>query len=776
MSGGLRRVGHRVLRGANLYADEPLWVLFVRGDVDAQAVRQRIQAAGLDVDGANAGELIGSIATNLQADHGLEQPWYEATLDADGDWFIVHNYAHEHAGEAAGRAALDLVAAAGAGEPVDVAAARDAVAAAFDDHARTPSVAALLEAAEARGIPVMRRGDQHYQLGWGIAQEHLWGTMTGRVSGLGFDIANDHERVMQMLEDTGIPCPRGDSRRSLAGCQELAEELRYPLTAKPLRGRGGVTVRIDGPDQLEAAYDKAKQFHRWVVLQDFVSGAPHRVLVVAGNVVGAVRRTDGADVTDSMHPAVALACQRAARLCGLEIVGVDVVADNLEVPLDETRGAVVSLHPAPSLEPFLERGAAEAVLETLVPEGDGRIPLVAVTGTNGKTTTVRLASHILKYAGGRVGMACTGAVEVENHVILRGDYSGPSAARTVLREPGVTHAVCEVARGGILRRGLGFDACDVAIFLNVASDHLGEGGIETIDDLARLKGVVVRAVKPGGAAVLNADDAMVWAQRHELKCAVIPFTMDADHPDLQRHLAAGPDRLAVTFQDAAIVVRRGRSRYRLMDIVDIPITLEGAAMFNVQNAMAATAAALALGVPDEDIRAGLQTFNPTPNQLPGRMNLIRLGGVKVLLDYGHNVPALQALGEVLPRLAHGRKLNVANAAGNRRDEDLREFGQTLAGIYDRIYVCDPDKRRRQEGETAGIIVEGILSTGFAEEQVILELDEARALRMALAESRPGDLVVLQADDVGAAIKLCQELQRRLEAGESPADLNQKLLA
>ncbi len=774
----LRRVGHRVLRGANLYADQPLWVIFVRGGVDADAAvaRARLREAGVSVDGETVGDLVGALATELQSDHALSQPWHQASRDKDGDWFVVHNYVHEHAGEAAGRAAVALVDAALAGEDLDIAAARASVAEAVDDHARSPSVAALLEAAEARGIPVMRRGDQHYQLGWGVAQEHLWGTLTGRASGLGFDIANDHERVMQMLEDTGIRCPRGDSRRSLAGCEELAEELRYPLTVKPLRGRGGVTIRIDGPDELEAAYDKAKVFHSWVVLQDFVAGAAHRVLVVAGNVIGAVRRADGVDVTDSMHPAVALACQRAARLCGLEVVGVDVVADHLESPLDETRGAVVSLHPTPSLEPFLDRGAAEEVLATLLPEGDGRIPLVAVTGTNGKTTTVRLTSHILKYAGGRIGMACTGAVEVENHVILEGDYSGPSAARTVLREPGVTHAVCEVARGGILRRGLGFDACDVAVLLNIASDHLGEGGIETIDDLARLKGVILRAVKPGGAAVLNADDPMVWNQRHDLTCSVIPFTMDAAHPDLAAHLSGGPDRIALTFQDGAIVVRRGRARYRLADIVDIPVTLEGAAMFNVQNAMAAAATALSLGVPEEDIRAGLLTFNPSPNQLPGRMNLIRLGGVKVLLDYGHNVPALAALGEVLPRLAHGRKLNVANAAGNRRDEDLVQFGATLAGIYDRIYVCDPDRRRRQLGETADIIVKGILDAGFPEDQVVLELDEGRALRQALAESRPGDLVVLQADDVSAAIRLCQELQRRLEAGESPADLNQKLMA
>jgi UDP-N-acetylmuramyl tripeptide synthase len=759
----MRIVGHRQLRGASMYAQHPVWYLVARPLSDLAAYQERAEMTAESI-----GEILGELINRIQRRAGLDCHFQNSWQDDDGDWIVVHDYAHEHAGEAAGRAAVAVL----AGQlTLDEAVA--SVTAAIAAHAPEPSLNALLAAAAERNIPVLRRGDQQYQLGWGSKQKHLSGTLTSEASGLGFDIANDHERILKFLEDTGIPIPEGEARRTLAGCIELAEELRYPLTVKPLRGRGGVTICVDNDEELEVAYDKAKELHPWVVLEDFISGEAYEALVVGGNLIGVARKGDGGDVTDMTHPSVQVACERAAKLVGLDVVSVDIVGRSIHESLETSRSTVVSMNPQPNLEPFLEMGAADAVLDTLL-DDDGRIPLVAVTGTNGKTTTIRLISHILKYAGARVGMACTGAVEVENHVVLKGDYSGPMAAKAVIQEPTVTHAVCEVARGGILRRGLGFDQSDVSVFLNVGSDHLGQGGINTLEDLAKLKGVVVKAAKDTGAVVLNADDTLVWAMRKEVKCKVIAFSMDANSSEVKAHLRSGRGNSAVVYQDGAIVLRRGAARFRVIDAVDVPITLGGHAPFNIQNAMAATGVAYALGVSEQDCRAGLLTFNPSTNQLPGRMNLMTLGGVKVLIDYGHNVPALKALGEVLPRLATGRKINVADASGNRRDEDLRAFGATIGGMYDRIYICDPDPRGRKAGETSAVVREGLLASGFDESQLTMEPSEDKAFRAALAESRPGDLVVLQADDIEGAITLCKTLKARLEAGESPHQVNQEL--
>ncbi len=772
----MKVLGHRPIRGPNLYRNGPVDYLVVRhAEADLGSAATQL---GLQDTPTSLGDLVGATAAMLLAETELPA-WRDTWTDEDGDHIIVHEMADPRTVQAAMTAAAELV-----GDAINQTLTADAVARAqaavhevFEDHDGDGSLRAIIQAARARGIPIDERSESHLQLGWGVQQKQMVGTITSTLSGLGFDIANDHERNKQFLSERGIPMPRADSARSLAGVQEIAHELGYPVALKPLRGKGGVTTDIKDDEALETAYDMAKKLHNWIVVEDHVPGPAFDILVIDGKVVAAQRKTDGADVTDTIHPAVRLVAERCARLTQTNLLAVDIIAESLQVPLDETNGKVVGLDPQPDIAKYpAARGAPDHVLDLLFPDGGtGRIPLAAVTGTNGKTTTIRLLSHIVKYSGGRVGMACTGAVEVENRVILEGDYSGPTAARTVLREPGVTHAICEVARGGLLRSGLGFDRCDVGVFLNVASDHLGQGGIQTVDDLARLKSVVIRAVSPDGTAVLNADDERVWATREGLACRVIPFSLDPNHSALAAHLAADPEHAAVTLHDGAIVLRRGAAQFEVAHIVDIPITLEGAATFNVQNAMAAVAAAYALGLSEEDTRAGLISFNPSFGQLPGRMNLLELGGVKVLLDYGHNVPALEALAKVLPRLATGRKLNVANGAGNRMDEHLRAFGATIAGMYDHIYLCDPDPRRRRTGETAAVIREGILDAGFAEESLSMIMDESRALRQALADSRPGDLVVLQADDVPAAIALCQGLQARLDAGETAEALNRELL-
>lgn len=462
------------------------------------------------------------------------------------------------------------------------------------------------------------------------------------------------------------------------------------------------------------------------------------------------------DVTDDVHPEVRYAAERCARLIGLDIIGIDLLAETLSQPLEEQSAGVVEVNAGPGFRMHLSpthgqgRDVGKAVVDMLFPDptSNARVPITAVTGTNGKTTTVRLISHLLRHAGKNVGMACTGTIEIDNHVVMRGDYSGPQAANIVLREPTVEHAVLEVARGGIMRRGLGFDECEVGVLLNIDSDHLGERDIHTLDDLARCKTVVIDAVRKGGTAVLNADDPRVFQGQEWARGNIIFFTMDPDSRDVRLHVRE--HGVAFTVHEGSIVMRQGHVEAEVIPVADAPITFDGHARFNVANALAAAASAFALGLSIADIQMGLQTFHPTRGQNPGRTNLIEADGVKVLIDYGHNVPALKALDQLVSSLPAKRRISVASAPGNRRDEDLVDLGRQLARMHDHQILCETAPRGRQVGEAPGLIEEGIVAAGSGCEIETI-LDEHDAVGRALEMAGEGDLLVLLVDDIDDAI-------------------------
>ena len=450
------------------------------------------------------------------------------------------------------------------------------------------------------------------------------------------------------------------------------------------------------------------------------------------------------------------AAERTARLIGLDIIGIDLLAETLAKPLEQQSAGVVEVNAGPGFRMHLSpthgqgRDVGKHVVDMLFPDPDnGRIPITAVTGTNGKTTTVRLISHLLRHSGRNVGMACTGTIEIDNHVVMRGDYSGPMGAQTVLREPTVEHAVVEVARGGIMRRGLGFDECEVGVLLNIASDHLGERDIHTLDELARCKTVVVDAVRPGGTAVLNADDERVLDGAQWARGDIIFFTMDPNSRPVHQHVRE--HGVAFTVHEGSIVMRQGHVEAEVIPVADVPITFDGHARFNVANALAAAAAAYGLGLTLADIQMGLQTFHPTPGQNPGRTNLIEADGVKVLIDYGHNVPALEALDDLVSGLPAKRRISVASAPGNRRDEDLRGLGAQLAKMHDSLYICETDPRGRALGEAAGLLHDGAESANQDCHTEIV-MNEQQAVERALDEAEEGDLLVLLVEDIDSAIQ------------------------
>lgn len=475
------------------------------------------------------------------------------------------------------------------------------------------------------------------------------------------------------------------------------------------------------------------------------------------------------DVTDEVHPLVAERAIDAAAMVGLDVAGIDVLTSRIDQPLDVTRGAIVEVNAAPGLRMHIEpsqgtpRPVGEAMINSIFPAGEnGRIPIVAVTGTNGKTTTVRCVAHLLAQSGRRVGVTCTDGIYVENRRIDTGDCSGPKSARALLGNPRVDAAVLETARGGILREGLGFDWCDVAVVTNVAEgDHLGLGGITTLEDLARVKALPVRRVSAQGTAVLNADDPLVVDMAKLCRGSVIFFSRNPDSSVLREHRAKGGK--AVTVRDGAIVIAIGRDERRVARVADLPLTHGGRIGFQVDNLLAAVAAGHALGISLETLRNGVETFQSDVKTVPGRFNVVTHKGATIILDYGHNSSALIALGEAIEKMPHRRRKIVYTAAGDRRDEDILRQAQLIADFFHEITIYeDQCTRGRPAGEIMRLMRQGFAS-GRGAPMVLQESGEMAAIAAAIAGLKAGDLLLCQVDQVEPALEHVAGLLRQNEA-------------
>jgi cyanophycin synthetase len=490
------------------------------------------------------------------------------------------------------------------------------------------------------------------------------------------------------------------------------------------------------------------------------------------------------DRTFEAHPDNVDIAEEAARVVGLDIAGIDFLCPDITQPVRETGGGICEVNAAPGFRMHSHptvgepQYVAKPVVDLMFPPGSpSRIPIVAVTGTNGKTTTARMIAHIFKGIGRKVGMTSTDGVVIDDRLVIRADASGPRSARMVLQNPRVDFAVFEVARGGILREGLGYARNDVAVVLNVAPDHLGLRGIDSVEQLARVKQVIVEAVPKNGAAVLNADDPLVAGMRRACSGEIVWFSLKPDNRMIADHCRRGGKAVILEKGELGdlVVLVHGRRRMPLAYTHLLPATFNGKALFNVQNAMAAAAAAYCAGAHLHDIRAGLRSFTPSYYQAPGRMNLTEVHGVKVIVDYCHNAPAMQALGDFVDRffddvtgLEKLQRIGVVATAGDRRDRDMVDLGAEAAKHFDRIIVReDKGLRGRKPGETAALIAAGVRqgqADGGRVRQIDVVLDEIASTRAAVSLANPGDLVVLCVDRARAVWDELQVIGQVAQAG------------
>jgi len=703
-----------------------------------------------------------------------------------------------------------------------------------------PSTGSLVRAAEERDIPWLRLNDYSLiQLGHGRYQKRVQATVTSETRHIAVEIASDKEETNRILGDLGLPVPRQRTARSAEQAIRAAERLGFPVVVKPLdanHGRG-VTLDVKNAEEVRVAFDKAREHARTVIVENYLKGFDHRMLVVNGALVAVAKRVPGhvvgdgrstiaelvevvnrdprrgighekvltrlelddqalrlmalrgvtaehvvpdgevfylratgnlstggtaIDLTDQVHPDNAEMAIRAAKAIGLDVVGIDFITPDITESYRDVGGGVCEVNAAPGFRMHVAptegkpRDVAGPVMDMLFPKGAAsRIPIAAVTGTNGKTTTCRMLAHIQKMAGATVGLATTDGVYIDGVRTVAGDMTGPQSAIMVLRDPSVDIAVLETARGGLLRAGMGYRSCDIGAVLNVSADHLGLAGVDTLEQLALVKRIVVEVARD--SVVLNADDLQCLRMADHTHATRIAYvTMNPRHELVREHIRAGG--LAVVLEDGIngqmITLYDHGTHQPLLWTHLIPATLEGKALHNVQNAMFAAGMAYAMGVKLENIRQGLRTFDATYFQAPGRTNVFDGHPFKVILDYGHNPAAVQAMADLAAKLeVSGRRICVLAAPGDRRDEDIRDMARIAGTTFDHLILRrDDDPRGRGPDDVPRILRDALLANGFAEENITVIPDEQAAIEAALRMARRGDLLLVFADAISRSWK------------------------
>ncbi len=730
-------------------------------------------------------------------------------------------------------------------------------------HAFGPSTASLVAAAEERDVPWLRLNKYSLvQFGHGKHQQRIQATITSETRHIAVEVSCDKEDTHNLLNDLGLPVPHQYMVYSEREAVRGAQKMGYPVVLKPLNanhGRG-VSINLSTEEEVRTAFGFAREqgTSKAVLVESFITGFDHRMLVVGNELVAVAKRVPGhvvgdskqtiaqlidvvnadprrgvghekvltrlelddqalrlmanaghssetvlpageifylrdtanlstggtaIDLTDVVHPDNREMAVRAVQAVGLDVGGVDFLTDDISQSYKDIGGAIVEVNAAPGFRMHVApsegepRDVAGKVIDMLFPAGrPSRIPIAAITGTNGKTTTSRMLAHILKTCGNTVGLTTSDGIYVDGKQTVKGDTTGPKSAQMVLRDPVVDFAVMETARGGLVRSGLGYDSTNVSACLNVASDHLGLGGVETLEQLAAIKRIVIEAATD--TVILNADDknCLLMADHSDAK-HIFYVTMNHDHALVKQHIDAGGKAavLEKAMNGDMITIYDNCTHISLIWTHLIPATIEGKATHNVQNAMFAAAIAYSFGQDIDQIRLGLKTFNTTFSQAPGRMNVYDELPFRVILDYAHNPAAFESLTNLVDKLdAHERKIIAVSCPGDRRDEDVSDATAILAGHYDHyILKADDNRRGRGDDEIPQMMKKGLMAQGVSEEAISVIADEQEAIQKALEMGQEKDLVVVIGDNVTRSWKQIvhfgdEELKASAAKTETPA--------
>jgi cyanophycin synthetase len=811
------------------------------------------------------GHVFEHVAIELQNIAG-EDVSFGKTRGVDGRpgvYTVVYEYAQRDEGIEAGELALKLLCSLLPAElrPADVVPddwqwdeARTDFIRYAQRRALGPSTASLVKAAEERNIPWLRLNEQSLiQLGHGRYQQRIQATVTGRTSYIAVELAQDKEETNKILANCGLPVPRQELVRSAERAVRAAERLGYPVVTKPFNGNHGrgISIGLKTPDEVRTGFEAAAEHSSSVIVETYLHGDDHRLLVVGGELIAATRRTPGrvigdgthtvrqlvetvnqdprrgighekvmtrieldaqadmmlarqamtldsipaagqevllrstanlstggtaTDVTDVIHPDNREMAVRAVVAIGLDVGGVDFLCPDITESYKKVGGGICEVNAAPGFRMHVApsegtpRDAAGPVIDMLFPPGSAsRVPIAAITGTNGKTTTSRMLAHITKMAGYTPGLTTTDGVYIDGQRTVEGDMTGPVATRMVLADPKIDMAVLEIARGGLLRAGMGVPFVNVGAVLNVKSDHLGMKGIDTLEQLAEVKRIIVEVAKD--CAVLNADDEnVIRMSAHTDAKHLCYVTTNPQHAVVREHIRAGGRACALEAGvNGQMITLYDKGRHiPLMWTHLIPATLEGRAMHNVQNAMFAAALAFSLDIKLDAIRQGLRTFDTTFFQAPGRMNVYDEHPFKVIFDYAHNAHAVGVMADLAERLdVRGRRIVVVAGPGDRRDEDIRDIALAVAGRFDH-YICrrDDGLRGRAPDEVPNMIAAVLRERGVPESALTIIPDEQEAIDAALRMGLPGDLLLVFADALTRSWK--QVTKFRPEGAPAPA--------
>ena len=814
-------------------------------------------------EGTWLGHVLEHVTIELQHVAGKDVTFGKTrSLERPGLYQVIYEYEEESVGHEAANLALTLIQSllppelrtAGAVPPdFDFEREKESFIKYTQRRELGPSTASLVKAAQERGIPWIRlNGFSLVQFGHGKYQQRIQATVTSRTPHIAVELASDKEETNKILAILGLPVPKQRLVTNDTEAVRAAKSIGYPVVVKPYNGNHGraVAIHLTDDEQVRAAFRAAQEVSRSVIVESFITGEDHRMVVVNGRLVAVAKRVPGhvvgdgvhtveelvaivnsdprrgvghekvltrlefdaqadrllagkgltrqtvpaagetiflrstgnlstggtaIDVTDLVHPDNVEMAERTVKAIGLDVGGVDFLSPDIAVSYKENGGAICEVNAAPGFRMHVApsegrpRDVAGAVVDMLFPAATQyRIPIAVITGTNGKTTTARMLAHIHKLAGRTVGLTTTDGVYIDGQCTVKGDMTGPTATRMVLKDPDVEVAVLEVARGGLLRAGMGTRFVDVACVLNVQSDHLGLRGIDTLEQLAEVKRIPIEVARD--TAVLNADDPLVLRMADHTEAKNICYvTMNPTHSLVREHIRHGGRAVSLEsgINGQMITIYDRGTHIPLLWSHLVPATLEGRAVHNVQNAMFAAAMAFSMGVKLEDIRHGLRTFDSTFFQAPGRMNVFDELPFKVILDYGHNPAAVEAMCQLVERLdVTGRRIVVVAAPGDRRDEDIRAIAKICAGRFDH-YICRRDDGLRGRGpdEVPCMLQESLLASGVPAEQVKVIPDEQEAIDAALRLGRPGDVLLVFVDAISRSWKQITRFQP--EAGIAP---------